>query len=283
MKKMCLAVIAICVMVGLCFGAPAKSSPSRKTPAKKSAPAKKVPEKKPDKIFIDTSSREDVGLFTSGYIYTVRPGGIYSGSYILYFAAKDITAGKELLVKALEKSAKLVDTADRKVAKVTFSMGDSRGNVDPDYKLVLFLELRKGLPFIFVDSRFLYLGAETHACVVNWGLSSENPRSKFKYYTVPKDGVPKTFKLGPAGSQNKIGWAPWLYVHDGRGYGVGLICSGMLGKGEDFVFINSVPPQMDLSQSKYSEIFIAFMPIMKDWKRLPSLYEKIKTITWEYE
>ncbi|MCM8833005.1 MAG: hypothetical protein NC816_03690 [Candidatus Omnitrophica bacterium] len=57
----------------------------------------------------------------------------------------------------------------------------------------------------------------------------------------------------------------------------------ILGKGEDFIFINSVPPKKKLSKGESIDVFMIFMPINKNFKILEELFQKIKDIKWEYE
>lgn len=224
--------------------------------------------------------KEDVFLFTQGNIYLVQPVSITSGGKMMYFAAKDFTANRDLLVQKLKEAKAVVDEKDRKVIDAKFSVG-SRKKIYSDYQLELFLEIRKEFPFLAIYSKFKYLGKGTHTCGINWAVDSAYER--FKYYTIPKKGKLLTYKLKKT-RRTKIGQANWIYVHSGKGEGAGLIAPAViLGKGKDFIFINSVPPKKKLKKGESIDVFMIFMPINKNFKILPELYEKVKVIKWEYK
>lgn len=226
-------------------------------------------------------TKEDVTFATSGSTYCIQPESISSAGYMMYFAAKDETADKELLVKKLQKTEVKIDSPDIKFVNASFALGD-QNNIDPNYRLDLQLEVKKGFPMLAVNSKFVYLGEGTHKCVINWGVSNaaSSPRNKFKYYQMPKEGKLSTFHLAAEGASTKIGYAKWICANDGRGNGVGLICPSMIGKGDDFIFINSVPPEKELSANQSSDVFFLFMPIHKNVKLLDSLYSQAFAMKW---
>jgi len=57
----------------------------------------------------------------------------------------------------------------------------------------------------------------------------------------------------------------------------------LLGKGEDFIFINAVPQKKQLKKNNYIEVFFITMPISKNFKILQQIYDEIKTVKWVYE
>jgi len=97
-------------------------------------------------------------------------------------------------------------------------------------------------------------------------LNSPYASDPYKYYTIPKEGKSLTYRLRDEAGNNKIGYAKWLYLHNGKGSGVGLICSALIGKGEDFIFINSVPPEKELSGTDSADVFMVYMPIEKKFQ-----------------
>jgi len=218
-------------------------------------------------------------MFTHGNIYLIQAQSIVSGGYYLYFAARDFTAKKDLTVSKVKKIDMKVDEPERKVIKTTFSLEGKKKKIYSDYELEVFTEIRKEFPFLIIYSKFKYLGKGENKCGINWGADS--PKG-FKYYTIPKKGEIKTYKLVKT-KRTKIGQANWLFVNDGKGEGIGLIAPSVLfGKGENFVFINSVPRTKKLKKGKSLDTFMLFMPINKNFKILPELFEKIKNIKWEY-
>jgi len=62
-----------------------------------------------------------------------------------------------------------------------------------------------------------------------------------------------------------------------------LICPALLGKGEDFIFINAVPQKKQLKKNSYIEVFFITMPISKNFKILQQIYDEIKSVKWVYE
>ena len=224
--------------------------------------------------------KEDIFLFTKGNIYIVQAESIFSNGKMMYFAAKDFTAKRDLLVQKLKEAKVVVDEKDRKVINAKFSIGND-SKVYPDYQLELFLEIRKEYPFLAIYSKFKYLGKGAHICGINWGVDSAY--ESFKYYTIPKKGKILTYKLKKT-KRTKIGQANWIYVHNGKGEGAGLIAPAVIwGRGENFIFINSVPPKKKLKKGESIDVFMIFMPINKNFKILPQLYEKIKGVKWEYK
>lgn len=226
-------------------------------------------------------SKEDVIFYTEGNFYLIQAESINAGGNILYFAAQDFSGRKELLVKKMTGAELTTDTEDRKVVKVTFALGDDK-QIQPDYKLVLFTEIRKGQPYLAIYSKFMYEGSDEHTCGINWGMENAYEANKYQYYTIPKEGKEATYKL-KGGMKNKIGYAKWLYAHDGKGSGAGLICPALLGKGEDFIFVNAVPQKKALKKGLSMDVFMVFMSIQKNYKVLDSIYQQISGINWKYE
>lgn len=237
-----------------------------------------------ERLYVEIKE-QDVLLATEGALYDVSSDGIYSAGYMMYFGAKDFTANKDLITGKMKEAKLVVDKPDRKVVKAIFSVENQNKVIDNDYLHVIFLEIRKNYPFIAVDSRFTYVGEGTHICGINWGMSGNSEANKFKYYAYPEGDKIMNYKLGPLKStqSNKIGAVKWLYAHDGKGEGAGLICAGILGKGEDFIFINSVPQKKQLKKNEFIEVFFITMPISKDFKKLPAIFEEIKSVKWVYE
>jgi len=146
--------------------------------------------------------------------------------------------------------------------------------------------VRKGYQLMAFMSKFVYLGKGVHKCGINWGLSSDNDKNPFKYYTIPdKSGKELTYRLEAVSKfkKNKIGYAKWLYLHGGKGSGIVLICPAMLGKGEDFIFINTVPPTKNLQKGESADVFMVFLPINKNVKTIPKMYEDIKKLEWDFK
>lgn len=224
--------------------------------------------------------QKDIKLITLQYDYFVTVEHIISNGNILYFAGQDFTKNKELLTKKIKEVKVLKDEAKRKILKVTYSLGDDK-NVYPEYELILFLEIREEFPFLAIYSKFLYKGTDISECGINWAM--ENVYEPYKYYTIPQKDKFATYKLEKT-KKTKIGQANWLFANNGKGEGGGLIAPAViLGKGENFIFINSVPPKKKLSKNESIDVFMIFMPIEKNFKILPELFEKIKGVKWEYE
>ena len=225
--------------------------------------------------------KEDVFLVTQNSIFLVQPVSIVSGGSMMYLAAQDFTAKREMLLVNKTKDIKvIVDEKDRKVIKVSFLMADEKNNVYNDYELVLFLEIREGFPFLAVYSKFFYRGEGRRECAINWALDSSH--EPFKYYTIPHKGEIKTFPLVKT-RRTKIGHANWLFANRGDGVGAGLIAPGaILGRGEDFIFLNSVPTKKKLAKGESIDLFMIFVPINKNYKILPEIFEEVKNIKWQY-
>ncbi|MCD6408196.1 hypothetical protein J7L87_04000 [bacterium] len=225
------------------------------------------------------SKDKDVFLYTQGNIYLVQPQCIISSGNMLYFAAQDFTAKKELLVKKTKKVEVIKDEEEKKIIKTTFILGDNKRDY-PDYELILFLEIRKNFPFLAIYSKFAYNGKERHLCGINWGL--ESAYTPYKYYTIPKKGKILTFKLKKT-RKTKIGHANWIFANTGKGTGAGLIAPAViLGRGENFIFINSVPPKKRIKKGETIDVFMIFLPIDKNFKILEKLYNEVKNIEWKY-
>jgi len=285
MRRTCWVLVMTGIMVGFALSAFPQAE-KQSTTAKTAASAKAAPQKTAptDKLGMRVDA-EGVALATSGCLYYAQPACITTSGYILYFAAKDFTSNKDLLVKTLEKTEIRENSDTRKAVKATFGLAE-RDTVDPDYKLDVYLEVRKGYPFMAIYSKFAYVGEGSHECGINWGVSEGNAsaREKFRYYTMPVEGKIRTFKLGKSGQgQEKIGYSKWLYVHNGRGAGAGIICPYMLGKGEDFIFINSVPPKKELTRDMSLDIFMVFVPINKNFKMLDTWYSQTMKINWQFD
>ncbi len=222
----------------------------------------------------------DTFFMTEGNIFLVQPASIVCSGNMMYFAAQDFTAKKDMIVNKTKNVTVITDEQKRKVVKMTFLLSDEKDNIYNDYELVLFLEIREGFPFLAIFSKFVYNGAGTNECGINWALDSA--QEPFKYYTIPHKGKIETFPLVKT-KRTKIGQADWIFANKGDGVGGGLIAPGViLGRGEDFIFINSVPPKKKLSKGQSIDLFMIFMPINKNFKTLPELYEKIKDIKWNY-
>lgn len=277
MKKFSLAVLGLLFLfVNVGYGKEVVSSAKKpvKTPAKKAAAAPKN-----EKLFVKAESQSII-FYTGGTMYVIQPESVSSAGNMMYFAAKDFTDGKDLITKKIEKIECRVDAPEKKIYKVTMQVGDK--SIDPNYRLEIFAEILKGQPYLALYTKFFYLGEDVHKCGINWGLSSPYASDPYKYYTISKDNKIQTFRLKGDSNENKIGYAKWLYLHNGKGSGVGLICTTMLGKGEDFVFINSVPPEKELTKTESSDIFMLYMPISKNFKILDSIYTSAMKLDWTF-
>jgi hypothetical protein len=182
---------------------------------------------------------DDIFFITESNMFLVQPVSIVSGGSMLYFAARDFTAKKDMIVNKTKDINIVVDKKARKVIKATFLLAGENNVVYKDYELVLFLEIREGFPFLAIYSKFVYTGSGTRECGINWALDSAH--EPFKYYTIPYKGEIKTFRLVKT-RRTKIGQADWIFANTGKGVGGGLIApAALLGRGEDFIFMNSVP------------------------------------------
>ncbi|MCM8818176.1 MAG: hypothetical protein NC915_01670 [Candidatus Omnitrophica bacterium] len=222
---------------------------------------------------------KDVYLFVQGNGYFVQPQFIISSGNMLYFAAQDFTKNRELLVKKVKEVNVIKDEEKRKVIMAAYFLGDDK-KIYNEYELILFLEIREEFPFLAIYSKFLYKGDGVVECGINWGM--ESAYEPYKYYTIPQKDKIATYKLEKT-KKTKIGQANWIFANTGEGKGGGLIAPAViLGRGEDFIFINSVPPKKKISQKESIDVFMIFMPIEKNFKILEQLYEKVKNIKWEY-
>jgi hypothetical protein len=224
--------------------------------------------------------KDSVMMYTKGNIYVVSPECINCQNNLLYFAAQDSNANKNMISKKTENIEVITDEENKKVLKATFLLGED-DKIFPDYKLELFLEMRREYPFLAIYSKFFYTGKDTHACGINWGLESY-PEPLYKYYTIPQKGKLNTYRLVKT-RRNKIGQANWIFANRGDGTGAGLIAPAViLGKGEDFIFVNSVPPKKKLTKDESLDVFMIFMPIQKNFTILGKIFEEIKQIEWKY-
>ena len=281
MKKFSLLLLGLLFLsVNVGYGKEGVSSSKNtvKIPAKTAKAALTAP-KKNEKLFAQVS-KQDIIFYTGGRMYVIQPESISSEGNMMYFAAKDFTEGKDLITKKIEKIECRVDTPEKKIYKITMQMGDK--SIDPGYRLEIFAEIIKGQPYLALYTKFFYLGEDAHKCGINWGLSSPYASDPYKYYTIPKENKIQTYRLGGSSSENKIGYAKWLYLHNGKGTGIGLICAAMLGKGEDFIFINSVPPEKELTKNESSDIFMLYMPISKNFKVLDGIYNSAMKMDWTF-
>lgn len=129
-------------MVGACFG---------EAPKEKNVPLK-------ERLFVKVT-KDDAIFFTSGAMYIIQADGIALPQSLLYFSAKDFTTNKELLIKKPEKIEFIFDDPQRKLVKATFLLGDNKveSDINPNYRLEIYAEVRKGYPLIALTSRFIYL------------------------------------------------------------------------------------------------------------------------------
>jgi hypothetical protein len=223
---------------------------------------------------------KDVLLITEDNNFLVQPQCIISKGNMLYFAAQDFTKNIELLIKKTKEVKVIKDEPKRKILKVVYSLWDGKKEYQ-DYSLILFLEIRKEYPFLAIYSKFVYTGEGTSECGINWAM--ESAYDPYKYYSIPEKGKVMTYKLEKT-KRTKIGHANWIFANTGTGEGGGLIAPAViLGRGENFIFINSVPPKKKLAKEESIDVFMIFMPIEKNYKILEELFQKIKDIKWEYE
>jgi len=263
----------------LAISAPAKKTASQK--AKKPAATRPAPAAR----FGVNMQTDGAILYTQGIFYLIQAESITSGGNILYFGAKDFTNGKDLIVCKVAKSELKVDTPERKVVKTTMLLGQGE-NIDRNYRLDVFTEIHKDRPYLAIYSRFFYLGPDTHNCSINWGVESAYEKNRYKYYTIPKEGKILTYKLDAESVGQKLNqeYIKWVYVHDGKGTGAGLIPgAAMFGKGADFIFVNAVPPQKDLATGQSIDVFMVFVPINKNFKIIPQIQKEISTISWKFD
>lgn len=223
-------------------------------------------------------------LKTKNNLYIVEPDFIRTGNYLAYFAGKDSTNRKDMTVDKKKRIKVVMDKPDRKIVRLVCSLKDLEGNILKDYELELNLEIRKNLPCLIVMTKFRYLGEDKVLCIMNWGISDS-----LKYYSVPGRGKVVTMKLPGRGRitrRTKIGIKPWIYAHAGKGEGIGLITPGLLGKQEDFIYVNYVKGRSQrkrLEKGKSMDLFMIFLPIEKGGtKPIASLYERVKNIEWNY-
>lgn len=225
---------------------------------------------------------DDVFLMTEGNTFLIQPISIICKENMLYFAAQDNTLKKEMVVNKAKEVKIVADENEKKIVKATYLLSDAYKDTPfTDYELVMFYEIQQGLPFLAIYSQFVYTGSGTNECAINWALDSVY--EPYKYYTIPHKGKEVTSKLVKT-RKTKIGQANWLFANRGDGYGGGLIApAAMLGRGEDFIFLNSVPPKKKLKKGESLDLFMIFVPITKNYKILPELFEKIKDKKWEYK
>ncbi|MFH1970633.1 MAG: alpha-amylase family protein [Verrucomicrobiota bacterium] len=132
---------------------------------------------------------------------------------------QDLTReGKPTFMAYIPKKVELlVDTDDVKKVKMIFFLTDfekASGKVYDDYELELQLEIRKGLPCLFLTSQVRNLGAIPFACYTFWGwFHGEN-------YTLA-GGTATPFK-----SYGRMPKADWIFVAPPKtasGDGMGII------------------------------------------------------------
>lgn len=224
---------------------------------------------------------EDVFFMTEGNTFLVQAVSIICKENMLYFAAQDITLKRDMIVNKVKEIKVIVDEQERKVVRATYLLADAKTEkVYNDYELVLFMEIQKGMPFLAIYSKFVYTGAGVSECAINWALDSVY--EPFKYYTIPGKTKEETYKLVKT-KKTKIGQANWIFANRGDGTGGGLIApAAILGRGEDFIFLNSVPPKKKLKRGEFIDIFMIFVPIEKNYKILQEIFEKVKDKKWEY-
>ena len=100
--------------------------------------------------------RDDVFFMVGNNTFLVQPVSIVSGGSMVYFAAQDFTGKRNLIVNRTKDIKVITDEKNRKVVRVTFLLGDDeKNNVYNDYELVLFLEIREGMPFLAIYSKSL--------------------------------------------------------------------------------------------------------------------------------
>lgn len=234
-----------------------------------------------DRTFCYRILHDDLFMIAEKNMYLVQPESIVCDGSMLYFAAQDFTAKRELVTNKKKEIKVLHDEDDRKTVKMTFSMKDEKDTVHNDYELVLFLEVRKGAPYIVVYSKFVYKGGGRNQCGINWAM--EGVHKPFIYYTIPHRDETKTGRLVKT-RRSKIGQANWIFANAGDGTGAGLIApASLLGRGENFIFLNSVPSKKQLAKGESLDTFMIYMPINKNFKVLSEIFEEIKDVKWEFE
>lgn len=221
-----------------------------------------------------------VALYTDGKRYDVLPAAIKIDQYLLYFAGENMTTRQDLLMDKFKEVKVVRDEENKKDIKVLITLHDGKGKTVNDYILELVLEIWKGEPFLAIYSRLRYLGDKKAKTALNWGIGDH-----FKYYTIPKGSQVKTYKLGVGRGRRKytIGKTNWLYAHSGKGYGLGIITSGIAGKGEDFIFVNSWPRAKYLTAGKSLDVFMIISPVKGGYKPIQQMFEKLKRVKWDLD
>ena len=217
---------------------------------------------------------------TEGNSYEVLSSTVRAGGCLIYFAGKDFTHHRDMMIDNIKELKVIKDEDNRKVVKVYFLLQDLEGKRVPDYSLEVSLEIRKGLPSLEMYSKLRYKGEERALTGLNWGISDG-----FKYYAIPQKNEVKNYalpqKIGKF-TRTKIGVCPWIYAHGGKGEGLGVITSSLLGKGEDYIFVNSIPQKKRLGKNESMDVFILVCPV-KGYKPIASLYERVKNIDWDID
>ncbi|MCD6521922.1 hypothetical protein J7K56_04060 [Candidatus Calescamantes bacterium] len=223
-----------------------------------------------------------ITLYAEGVKYDIIPTAIKVENYLLYFAAENLKEKKSMLMDDFKEVKVVRDEENKKDILTLIYLHDGKGHRINDYILQVTFEIWKGYPFLAFYSKLKYMGDKKAKTALNWGIGDH-----FKYYTIPKGRKVKTFKLQSKGRfskrKTKIGKVAWVYAHSGKGYGLGIITPWLVGKGEDFLFVNPVPQVKYLKKGDTMDVFILIFPVKGGYKPVQTMFEKLRKVSWDLD